>query len=151
MQYLCTNCNFIYDEMTGEPEDGIPAWVKLSSLEWHITCPNCNESGDYFQEITQHVHSLDEEHLLPFELEHIPKIEQLDDGYIKIESNHPNEAEHFIGNIWIYDEYWDLFHEEFFKPWTWVYLEVDVSDLDEYEVRMQCSLHGVFGKKVDRM
>jgi len=68
-------------------------------------------------------------------------IEFLDDNTVKIEANHPSEESHFLWNIWIYDEYGDLVYEEFFKPWEPAYLEYDISDLDEYEIRTQCSLH----------
>ena len=149
MKYLCTKCNYIYDEMIGEVEDWINPWTKFDNLWDNFLCPQCNELSEYFQEITPHVHSLDEEFMVGIEAEHIPHIAKLDNWFIKIEVNHPDETSHFVWNIWIYDEYWDLVHEEFIKPWDPAYLEFDISDLDEYEIRVSCSLHWIFGKKFE--
>jgi desulfoferrodoxin (superoxide reductase-like protein)/rubredoxin len=149
MKYLCINCNYIYDEMIWEIGDWIDYWTKLDDIrEWFI-CPSCYEWEENFQEITPHINSLDEERwVLQAELEHLPIIELLDDWAIKIEVNHPWEESHFLWNIWIYDEYWDLIYEEFFKPWEPAYLEYDISSLDDFEIRTQCSLHGIFSKKL---
>ncbi len=149
MKYLCTKCNYIYDEMLWEKEDKIEYGTQFDNLWDNFFCPQCNESGEYFQEITPYVHSLDEDSLVGIEAEHIPFIEKLADGFIKIEVHHPDEEEHFVWNIWIFDEYWDVVYEEFIKPWNPAYLEFDVSDLDEYEIQVSCSLHGVFRKKFE--
>ena len=148
MKHLCINCGYIYDEINGEVEDWIEYWTKLDDIRDKFVCPSCFESSDNFQEITPHIHSLDDwEDILWIEVEHIPVIEVLDNWDIKIEVNHPNESTHFVWNIGIYDEYWDLVYEEFFKPWEPAYLEFNISDLDEYEIRTQCSLHWIFSKK----
>ena len=149
MKYLCTKCNYIYDEMIWEVEDWIECGTRFDNLWDNFFCPQCNESWEYFQEITPYVHSLDEELMVWIEAEHMPIIEKLDNWFIKIEVNHPDEESHFVWNIWIYDEYWDLVHEEFIQPWNPAYLEFDTSDLDEYEIRVQCSVHWIFGKKFE--
>ena len=150
MKHLCTNCGYIYDEINWEVEDWIDYWTKLDDIRENFVCPSCFETCDNFQEITPHIHSLDDEkNLLWIEAEHIPIIEFLDDNTVKIEVNHPSEESHFLWNIWIYDEYWDLVYEEFFKPWEPAYLEYDISDLDEYEIRTQCNLHWIFSKKIE--
>ena len=148
MKHLCTNCWYIYDEINWEIEDWIDYWTKLDDIRETFVCPNCFESSENFQEITPHIHSLDDEgDILWIEAEHIPLVEFLENWEIKIEINHPSEESHFIWNIWIYDSFWDLVYEEFFKPWEPAYLEFDVSDLDEFEIRIQCSLHWIFSKK----
>jgi rubredoxin len=150
MKHLCTNCNYIYDEMVWEIGDGVEYWTKLDDIREKFVCPSCYEGSENFQEITLHIHSLDDEDdILGIELEHLPIIEILENWEIKIEVNHPDEENHFLWNIWIYDEYWDLIYEEFFKPWEPAYLEYDISDLDEYEIRTQCSLHWIFSKKFE--
>jgi len=149
MKHLCVNCGYIYDEMIGEVEDWISQWSKLEDIRETFICPSCFESSENFQEITPHIHSLDDEKdLLGIEAEHIPKVEFLEDWFIKIEVNHPSEESHFLWNIWIYDEYGDLVYEEFFKPWNPAYLEFDISDLDNFEIRTSCSLHWIFSKKI---
>ncbi len=149
MKCLCTKCGYIYDEMMWEKEDWIDYWTKFDSLWDNFICPQCGEWGEYFQEINPHIHSLDDQNFIWIELEHTPIIEELDNGFIKIEVEHPDEQDHFIWNIGIFDEYWELVYEEFIQPGTPAYLELDVSDLDEYEVRVQCSLHWIFGKKFE--
>ena len=149
MKHLCTNCGYIYDEINGEVEDWIDYGTKLDDIRESFVCPSCFESSENFQEITPHIHSLDDkEDILGIELEHIPIIEKLDSWEIKIEVNHPSEQSHFIWNIWIFDEYWDLVYEEFFKPWEPAYLEFNISDLDDFEIRVSCSLHWIFSKKI---
>ena len=147
MKHLCTNCGYIYDEINWEIEDWIDYWTKLDDIRENFVCPNCFESSENFQEIIPYLHSLDDEkNLSAVEKEHIPQVESLWNGEVRIDVNHPMEKEHFIWNIWIYDEYWDLVYEEFFKPWDVAYLEYDVSDLDKYEVRVQCNIHWFFSK-----
>lgn len=150
MKHLCTNCNYIYDEMIWEIWDWIEYWTKLDNIRENFVCPSCFETSENFQEINPVIHSLDDDNLIWIEYEHIPNIEFLDDDLIKIEVIHPDEESHFLWNIWIYDSFWDLVYEEFFKPWEPAYLEFDISDLDDFEVRTQCSLHWVFSKKFDR-
>lgn len=151
MKHFCTNCNYIYDEMIWEIGDWIEYGTKLENMQDTFICPSCFEGIEYFQEIIPHIHNLDnEKDFIWIEIEHIPKIEFLDEESIKIEVNHPDEESHFLWNIGIYDEYEDLVYEEFFKPWEPAYLEYDISDLDNFEIRTQCSLHGVFSKKFER-
>lgn len=151
MKHLCINCNYIYNEIIGEVEDWIKQWTKLDSIREKFVCPSCFESSENFQEITPYINSLDNwEFLLLIELEHTPKIDFLDSWFIKIEVNHSSEESHFLWNIWIYDEYGELVYEEFFRPWEPAYLEFNISDLDDFEVRTECSLHWVFSKKFER-
>lgn len=150
MKHLCVNCWYIYDEINWEIEDGIDYGTKLDNIRETFVCPHCFESSENFQEIKEIVHSLDNKNLLEIEKQHFPNVQFLEDWYIKIEVNHPSEKEHFIWNIAIYDEYWDLVYEEFFKPWEPAYLEYDISDLDDFEIRVSCNLHWVFSKKFER-
>ncbi len=151
MKHLCINCNYIYDEIIGEIWDWIEQWTKLDDIRENFVCPSCFESSENFQEITPYIHSLDNEtNVFWIELEHLPIIKLLDNWEIKIEVIHPNEDSHFLWNIAIFDEYWDLVYEEFFKPWEPAYLEYNISDLDDFEIRTTCSLHWIFSKKIKR-
>ena len=150
MKYLCIHCNYIYDEILWEKEDWIEPWTKLESMKDTFVCPSCYETMDNFQEINPQINSFDtDQNILGIEYEHFPFVEKSDNWIIKIEVKHSSEDTHFLWNIWIYDEYWDLVYEEFFKPWNPAILEFDVSDLDEYEIRTECSLHWVFSKKFE--
>ena len=40
-RYLCSMCNYIYDEARGEPHRGIPAGTKFEDLPDDYVCPVC--------------------------------------------------------------------------------------------------------------
>ncbi len=40
-QYQCVVCGFIYDEVVGMPEEGIPAGTKWSDIPSEWECPDC--------------------------------------------------------------------------------------------------------------
>jgi desulfoferrodoxin (superoxide reductase-like protein) len=61
------------------------------------------------------------------------------------DENHPNEESHFISSIQLFDEYGDLVEEKFLNPSdNWIAI-FDDYDLDEFEIRVICNLHWVFG------
>ncbi|USN59246.1 MAG: hypothetical protein H6767_04135 [Candidatus Peribacteria bacterium] len=55
--------------------------------------------------------------------------------------------EHRISSISLYDEYGDMVEELFLQPEVVAEASFDVSDMDEFEIRVRCNLHGVWGKK----
>lgn len=154
MRYLCTGCQYIYDEDRGEIDDNIRPWTKFDNLWDVFICPGCGELPEVFHEIKEEINYLWEIPFDAIEAEHFINTEIWDDWNLTITiwkwAFHPVWAEHRITSIWIYDEYWDLVYEEFFKPWNPAYLEFDISDLDDFEIRTTCSLHGVFSKKFER-
>ncbi len=156
MRYTCTNCNFIYDESLWDSEEGIEHGTKFEHLGDSFECPVCGESWEYFHEITEEINYFPEnigeselKLLSPTEKEHFPHIEKGDDDFIKVVLNHSMEQEHFISSIALHDEYGDVIEEEFFSAESLPQIEFDVSDLDEYEIRVKCNLHGVWGRKVE--
>lgn len=148
MRYLCTNCSHIYDEAIWDNEEWYLAWVKLYDMQDIFSCPVCNEWIDSFQEIVEEVNYIENhENLTWVEDEHFPVIIE-EDKKIKIkvgkDEQHPSLDEHFISNIALYDEYWDLVEEKFLTStdeWTYIF---DNYDLDEYEIRITCNLHWVW-------
>lgn len=50
-QWLCTVCNYIYDEKEGAPENGIPAGTPFSELPDDWVCPMCGASKSEFQKL----------------------------------------------------------------------------------------------------
>ncbi|MFA5917097.1 MAG: rubredoxin [Candidatus Gracilibacteria bacterium] len=149
MRYLCTNCSHIYDEALGDEEAGYEAGVKLYEMQDYFVCPVCSEASDSFQEINEEINYLDNEKNLTIEEEmHYPVIIQEDSNIkisIGIDENHPNEESHFISSIQLFDEYGDLVEEKFLSPNDKGGAIFDNYDLDEFEIRIICSLHGVFG------
>ena len=147
MKYICTNCNYIFDEFLDNADDVI------QKVDNDTKCPACNEY-DVFQWIEEEVnYAKDIDNLELHELEHIPQIENIDNGHIKVsvwQIEHPMWPEHRLYSISLYDEYWDLIIEEFLSK-DWIpEAEFDISDFDEYEIRVKCSIHWVWGRKVEK-
>ncbi len=157
MRYLCTNCNYIYDEWMGEKTDGITSGVRCDD---DFVCPNCEECG-YFHEIEEEINIIDESNQEEYlELEHIPVInikkpvsyEGAKEG-VMLEvrvgrESHPMWPEHRISTIALHDEYGDLIQEEFLEEDNEAMAEFDVSDFDDIEIRVRCSLHGTWSRKI---
>ena len=154
MRYLCTNCNYIYDEDKGEVDDGIKAWTKFKNLWDFFVCPSCFEWPEVFHEIKEEINYLWEIPFDALEAEHFINIENIDSNNIRITvwkwESHPVWLEHRISSIWIYDEYWDIVYEKFFNEDEEVILEYDILDLDDFEIRVRCTIHWVWGLKVKR-
>lgn len=154
MRYLCTNCSYIYDEDRWEVGDDISSWTKFEDLWDLFVCPVCWELPEVFYEIKEEINYLSK---IPFdfiESEHFINIEFFWENNIKITvwkwESHPTWYEHRITSLWIYDEYWDLVYENFFNEDDEAILEFDISDLDDFEVRARCSIHGVWWIKIER-
>jgi len=47
-KYICTNCGYIYDPETGDPENGIPAGTSFDQLPDDWVCPVCYVGKDQF-------------------------------------------------------------------------------------------------------
>ena len=154
MRYLCTGCNYIYDEDRGEIDDNIKPWIKFENLWDNFVCPACWELPEVFHEIKEEINYLWEIPFDAIEAEHFINTEFFEDWNIKITvwkwAFHPVWAEHRITSIGIYDEYWDLVYDKFYQKDEDPILGFDVSDLDDFEIRARCSIHWVWGKKVER-
>lgn len=147
MKYICTNCNFIFDESLGDRDDSI------EKVDSYTICPSCSEV-DTFQWVEEIVNYANHEDKLEFlEIEHIPNIEVIDENLQKIKvtvwlNEHPMWIEHKIISISLCDEYGDLVKEELLFQDGTPEAEFDVLDFDEYEIRVKCSIHWVWGKKI---
>ena len=152
MRYVCVKCNYIFDESVCDREEEIKIGTKIEDIE---KCPSCEEY-DTFQGIKEEVNYADDyENLKLLEIEHIPQIKIIDDDHNKIEvfiwaSEHPMWDDHRITSICLYDEYSDLVIEEFLFPESDPSIELDVSDLDEYEVVSKCSIHWSWWRKIKK-
>ncbi len=145
MRYLCTNCNYIYNEMIWEVDELIERGTKFDEIRYNFICPVCWENEEFFQEIKEEVIYLDK-YSMNIELDHDFFIE-FNWNSIEITWNHSMEEEHFIWNIWLYDENKDLVEEIFIEPDWELYANFDISYLDDFEIRVQCNLHWTFAKK----
>lgn len=50
-KFECTVCGFVYDEATGDPDNGIAPGTKWEDLPDDFTCPLCGVGKEDFQEI----------------------------------------------------------------------------------------------------
>ena len=81
MKYLCTNCNYVYDNALWDIEENIEVWMELEK------CPVCEEY-DIFQWIEEEINYICEENWLwALEVDHFPEIEIKDDKLIFIWKN----------------------------------------------------------------
>ena len=150
MRYLCTNCRYIYDEWMGEKSDSIEPGTRYDA---DFSCPWCDEY-DSFHEITEEVNMIDETNdEQPLELEHVPVLHTLPDGILEIRvwrHAHPMWSDHRISTIALYDEYGDMVEEKFLDEDEIACVQFDISNLDEYEIRIRCSIHGTWGMKIEK-
>lgn len=49
MKYVCTVCGYVYDEATGDPDNGIAAGTKFEDLPDDFVCPICAVGKDMFE------------------------------------------------------------------------------------------------------
>ena len=47
--FRCPNCDYVYDEMLGEPREGWPAGTPLAEVDEDWPCPDCGvrEAQDF--------------------------------------------------------------------------------------------------------
>lgn len=50
-KYVCDVCGYIYDEETGDPENGIEPGTKWEDVPDDFVCPLCGVGKDQFSEV----------------------------------------------------------------------------------------------------
>ena len=48
-KYQCSLCGYIYDPVSGDPENGIKAGTSFKDLPYSWVCPVCGKEKDYFE------------------------------------------------------------------------------------------------------
>lgn len=147
MRYLCTGCNYIYDE--SQWDEDISYGTSFDALDDYFTCPVCWAEKDYFHEIKEEVNYIPEDPREPLEIDHYIETKVSRDKLVVTIGNeiHPMWDSHRISAVSLYDEYGDLIETKFMDYDVDPVVEFDFDDLWEYEIRVQCSLHGVWWKK----
>ncbi|MFK7780067.1 MAG: desulfoferrodoxin family protein [Candidatus Gracilibacteria bacterium] len=142
MKYLCTNCNYVFDKAIGDKEEGIAIGAEIDK------CPVCKEY-DVFQGIKEEINYISGDDLLSLEIDHYPEIEIKKDKIIVTVGNeiHPMGLEHRIAAVGLYDEYGDLVKVNYLELETEAVTEFDFDNLDEFEIRVNCSVHGLWARK----
>lgn len=142
MKYFCTECSYSYDGDLWDEEEGIDAWNTVEK------CPGCDEY-DSFQWVYEEVNYIKEWKLEALEIDHFPEVKITDWKITIVVWNeiHPMWLEHRIAAVSLYDEYWDLIKTNYLELEVEAVTEFDFDDLDEFEIRVKCSVHGVWWRK----
>ena len=142
MKHFCTECSYSYDDAIWDREEELNPWDILNK------CPVCEEY-DSFQWLEEEVNYITEDNVWSLEIDHIPEIEIKWDKLIVTVANeiHPMWESHRIATVSLYDEYWDLIETKYLELENEAVTEFDFDDLDEFEIRVKCSVHGVWGRK----
>ncbi len=48
-KYVCTVCNWVYDEEKGDPDNGIAPGTSWDDLPEDYVCPDCGVGRDMFE------------------------------------------------------------------------------------------------------
>ncbi len=143
MRHLCTKCSYIYDDILWDTEEEINPGEEL------IVCPVC-EGQDTFQWIEEEINYVDDKSdLTGVEIGHYPEVE-IKGNIMKVtigDEMHPMWLEHRISAISLLDEYWDIIKTNFLELEHEAMTEFDFDNLDVYEIRAYCTVHGVWGRK----
>jgi rubredoxin len=145
-RYLCTNCNFIYDETFWFEEENILPQTFFDDISNDWQCPHCGEWKEHFSLIKEEINYIDkltkvlnkveQEHLINYEINN--NILEL---FWNILNHEMEDENHYISEIALYDEYGDLIYNKLFKSWESLEFSSDIKFLDSFEIRIRCIKH----------
>ncbi len=52
-KFKCIPCDYVYDEETGDPDNGVEAGTKFADIPDTWVCPVCGVGKDQFEEIKE--------------------------------------------------------------------------------------------------
>ncbi len=142
MRLLCMSCNYVFDDDFWDKQEGIAPWVRPEK------CPVCDDY-DSFQWVTEQVNYIKDDTSDMMELDHFPEIIINSDNLeVQIwKESHPMWPEHRILSIALHDEYGDLIEKKYLIDQDESKISFDFDDLDEFEIRVKCSVHWLWWKK----
>lgn len=142
MKYLCTNCNYVFDNALWDVEELVWIWDEL------VECPVCGEY-DTFQGIEEEVNYIDND-LWVLEIDHYPEVEIIWNKLKVTVWNeiHPMWENHRIAAVYLFDEYWDQIDVKYLELDIEPVVEFDYDNLWEFEIRVKCSIHWLWWKKI---
>lgn len=143
MKYICTECNFIYDENLGLPEEGISPQTDFEDLWSEFNCPLCYSSNENFFPLQEEIiYFEDVENLSSLEASHYPFYEIKDD-IIRINfSDWEREEDDEIIKCVLLDEYGDIITESSLNED--LEFEYEISDFSSIEILVVCTWHWTF-------
>jgi rubredoxin len=149
MKYVCTNCNYVYDESIWDIEEEIKAWTKFYELGDYFSCPVCYEWSENFDLIKEEINYIESDNPIDiFEIEHFPII-KIENSILTVvvwkDNRHSMLDEHYISSISLMDEYGDLIEEKFLEPWDNPKVKFEFDNFDEFEIVVRCTFHWLWG------
>jgi len=147
MKYHCSWCDYIYDELKWDNEEGIEPFTYFDLLPNDFFCPFCDTYKDDFVILPEYINSpLDIDKLTNFEAEHFPTFEIIWDTlkYEIWQIDHPMLEDHFIYKVSLHDVSGDMIEEKKFNIWTDPTGWFDIEYLDIFEIRTYCSRDWIF-------
>lgn len=147
MKYHCTWCDYIYDEIIWDEDLWLEPKTFFDNLPSDFFCPFCDTHKDDFVVFEEQInYPLNKEKLTWFESEHFPEYEIKWDllKYHFPETGHPNDENHFIYKVALYDDSGDEILKHQFQFWDEVSWEFDIDYLDDFELRIFCIKDGIF-------
>jgi rubredoxin len=48
-RYVCTVCNYVYDQQTGDPDNGVAPGTPFEDIPDSWVCPECGVGKDSFE------------------------------------------------------------------------------------------------------
>lgn len=151
MKYHCSGCDYIYDEIVGDEDLWIEPKTFFDHLPSDFFCPFCDTHKDDFIVLPEEInYPLNVQKLTPFEQEHFPEYEIKEDllKYYFSETQHPNDENHFIYKVALYDDSGDEILKHQFQFWDEVSWEFDIDYLDDFELRVYCLKDGIFSSGI---
>jgi len=149
MRYLCTNCNYVYDESLGDSVDFIDEHTLFDNLGEDFVCPVCAAEKDDFFMIKEEVNYIWDT-MSSLETEHFIDI-YIEDDFLEVSvPNHSNIKDHRISEISLFDDDGELLETIFISTQNKIEANFDISFLDEFEIRIRCSSHWVWWRKISR-
>lgn len=152
MRYICTNCtSYIYDEALWDKQEWIKPGTKFEEIGENFVCPSCYEGGDFFHEIKDEINypnsknnltQLEKEHTICYTIKWSVLEVSVDNG------QHSMTEEHHIVWMALYDENGELIEEKFLTQDDDTIIEFDLDYISDFELRIKCSQHWVWGTSI---
>lgn len=144
-KYTCSECSYIYNPFIGEENIAPGTFFEDIDDEWQ--CPQCGENKDQFTETIENIQDISPKWMLTEqELSHIAFYREENNSIIvqigTEDSPHEIEENHFIEYVWLFETDGTII-EIRSQPEEPIII-FENPDLDEYEVRLSCNIHGVW-------
>ena len=144
-KFTCTACSYIYNPFLWEED--IVSGTDFNDLSKNWACPHCGEWKEGFIETPVNIQEITLWQVVTEEeSSHIPFYKESGDKIIiQIGTNdnpHEIEENHFIEYVWLYETDGELIELKIQPEENIIIFENP--ELDEYEVRLSCNIHGVW-------